>query len=86
MRGVYRPGYMAEYRARKVIEREGRGLLAFQSSFVSAVCRKEHPVDSAVMPTRERQIVVGGTTHCPKSHTRGCAARAECRERPRVGE
>ena len=49
MRGVHRPGYMRDYRARKAIERDGGGLLPFQSAFVSAVCRKENPVDIAAL-------------------------------------
>ena len=42
MRGVHRPGYMREYRARKVIEREGGGLLPFQREFLAAVTRRDN--------------------------------------------
>ena len=55
MRGVHRPGYMAEYRARKAVERDGSGLLPFQSSFVRAVCRKDNPVSLAGLSTPRAQ-------------------------------
>ena len=49
MRGVHRPGYMADYRARKAVERDGSGLLPFQSSFVRAVCRQDNPPDVSAL-------------------------------------
>ena len=46
-----RTAYMRAYRARQVVERDGDGLLPFQSAFVAAVCRKEHPVSIAALST-----------------------------------
>ena len=60
MRGVHRPGYMAAYRARKAVERDGAGLLPFQSSVLSAaVCRQDNPArDRGVVdPAWKRKIV-----------------------------
>ena len=42
MRGVHRPGYMADYRARKAVEREGGGLLPYQREFLAAVTRRDN--------------------------------------------
>ena len=44
-----RAAYMREYRARRSASRAEGGLLAFQSAFVSAVCRHEQPVDIAAL-------------------------------------
>ena len=55
MRGVHRPGYMAAYRARKGVERDGSGLLPFQSSFVRAVCRQDNQVSLAGLSTPRAQ-------------------------------
>ena len=49
MRGQHRPGYMAEYRARKAVEREGGGLLPFQSAFVGQVTRQDRPPEIAAL-------------------------------------
>ena len=46
-----RASYMRQYRTRKVVERDGDGLLGFQTSFVKAICRKEHPVSIAALST-----------------------------------
>ena len=55
MRGVHRPGYMAEYRARKAVERDGSGLLPFQRRFVEAVCRQTSPPDIACLSVPRAQ-------------------------------
>ena len=44
-----RAAYFREYRAKRAVSRAEGGLLPFQSSFVSAVCRKEKPVDIAAL-------------------------------------
>ena len=41
--------YFREYRARRAASRAEGGLMPFQSAFVSAVCRKDHPVDIAAL-------------------------------------
>ena len=46
-----RAAYMREYRARRSVIRSEGGLLPFQSSFVSAVCRKDRPVSIAALST-----------------------------------
>ena len=46
-----RAAYMREYRARRAAERDGDGLLPFQSAFVSAVCRQEDPASLAILST-----------------------------------
>ena len=51
MRGQHRPGYMAEYRAKKAVERDEGGLLPFQSAFVRAVCREDRPPSIAALST-----------------------------------
>ena len=61
MRGVHRPGYMAEYRARKVIERDGGGLLPFQQRFVAALTRKHGAPEIGICCTPRAQ------------ESRGCA-------------
>ena len=55
MRGVHRPGYMAEYRARKVIERDGGGLLPFQQRFVAALTRKHGAPEIGICCTPRAQ-------------------------------
>ena len=47
--GESRAAYMREYRAKRAVIRNAGGLMPFQSSFVSAVCRKEQPVDIAAL-------------------------------------
>ena len=47
----HRSSYMREYRARQTALRSADGLLPFQSSFVSAVCRKDRPVSIAALST-----------------------------------
>ena len=42
---------MRIYRARQMVERDGDGLLGFQSRFISAICRKDHPVSIAALST-----------------------------------
>ena len=49
MRGRHRPGYMAEYRARKAFERGGDNLLPFQRQFVAAVTRQDRPSQIAAL-------------------------------------
>ena len=49
MRGKHRPGYMAEYRARRAVLDAAGGLLPFQSAFVSAVCRERNPLSIAAL-------------------------------------
>ena len=44
-----RASYFREYRAKRAVSRAEGGLLPFQSAFVSAVCRKEQPVDIAAL-------------------------------------
>ena len=45
-----RAAYMRSYRAAtKAVERDGDGLLGFQSAFVSVIERERHPVDIAVL-------------------------------------
>ena len=46
-----RAGYFREYRARRAAIRTADGLLPFQFSFVSAVCRKDRPVSIAALST-----------------------------------
>lgn len=41
--------YMREYRAKRAAERDGAGLIPFQSAFVSAVCREHRPPDIAAL-------------------------------------
>ena len=41
--------YMRDYRARRAVERDGDGLLPFQSAFVSAVCREHRPPEIAAL-------------------------------------
>ena len=47
----HRSSYMREYRARQTALRSADGLLPFQSSFVSVVCRKDRPVSIAALST-----------------------------------
>ena len=47
----HRSSYMREYRARQTALRSEDGLLPFQSSFVSVVCRKDRPVSIAALST-----------------------------------
>ena len=42
---------MAEYRAKKAVERDEGGLLPFQSAFVRAVCREDRPPSIAALST-----------------------------------
>ena len=49
MRGRHRPGYMADYRARKSVEREGGGLLPYQREFLSAVTRRDNRPELAAI-------------------------------------
>ena len=44
-----RAAYFREYRAKRAALRTEGGLLPFQSSFVSAVCRKDRPVSIAAL-------------------------------------
>ena len=44
-----RAGYYREYRAKRSARRAEGGLLPFQQSFVSAVCRRENPPDIAAL-------------------------------------
>ena len=46
-----RAAYFREYRAKRAVLRSADGLLPFQSSFVSAVCRKDRPVSIAALST-----------------------------------
>ena len=46
-----RAGYLREWRARRAAIRSADGLLPFQSSFVSVVCRKDRPVSIAALST-----------------------------------
>ena len=46
-----RAAYMRKYRARQTALRSADGLLPFQSSFVSVVCRKDRPVSIAALST-----------------------------------
>ena len=47
----HRSSYMRAYRARQTALRSADGLLPFQSSFVSVVCRKDRPVSIAALST-----------------------------------
>ena len=40
---------MRDYRARRAVERDGDGLLSFQSGFVQAICRQTHPPEIAAL-------------------------------------
>ena len=46
-----RAGYLREWRARRAAIRSADGLLPFQSSFVSVVCREHQPVSTAILST-----------------------------------
>ena len=46
-----RKAYFREYRQRRAVLRSADGLLPFQSSFVSVVCRKDRPVSIAALST-----------------------------------
>ena len=46
-----RAAYMREYRAKRAASRADGGLLPFQSAFVAAVCRKDHPPEVAALST-----------------------------------
>ena len=59
MRGRHRPGYMAAYRARKAVERDGSGLLPFQGAYVRAVCRSDSPVEIAALSVPRGMAKVG---------------------------
>ena len=43
--------YFREYRAKRAAIRNAGGLMPFQSSFVSAICRKDNPVSIAALST-----------------------------------
>ena len=47
--GQSRAGYFREWRAKRAVRDAAGGMLPFQSAFVSAVCRKENPVDIAAL-------------------------------------
>ena len=44
-----RAAYFREWRARRAVQRDADGLMPFQSAFVAAVCRKDHPVEVAAL-------------------------------------
>ena len=69
----HRSSYMREYRARQTALRSADGLLPFQSSFVSVVCRKDRPVSIASLEhsAGKWEKLVGGLAHVARSLTPG---------------